>query len=208
MLQPQAVIFDIGNVLIEWQPERFYDARIGPERRRRFMAEVAIHAANLSVDAGAPFRATIYDLAEAHPGWATEIRWWHDDWVDMVTPVILGSVVLLRTLQAKGIPVFALSNFGRETITIARAQYDFLNEFDRAYVSGELGVIKPYPAIYEVVERDCGIPPDRLLFVDDKAENIDAALARGWGGHLFDGPKGWAQRLVAAGLLTPTEAGL
>jgi len=208
MLRPQAVIFDIGNVLIEWNPERFYDARIGPERRVRFLHEVPIHAANLAIDAGAAFRPTIYGLAEAHPGWAAEIRWWHDDWLAMVGPVIKGSVALLRALRARGVPVFALTNFGRETFRIAQARFDFLNEFDRAFVSGDLGVIKPDPAIYAVVEADCGLPPGALLFVDDRPENIAAARARGWGGHVFDGPGGWARRLVDEGLLTPAEAGL
>ncbi|MGL6209933.1 MAG: HAD family hydrolase [Paracoccaceae bacterium] len=208
MLRPQAVIFDIGNVLITWNPEAFYDARIGADRRQRFMAEVPIHAANLAVDAGAPFRDTIYGLAEAHPDWATEIRWWHDDWLAMVDPVIEGSVTLLRALKAKGVPVFALTNFGRETFDIALARFDFLREFDRAYVSGHMEVIKPDPAIYAAVEKDCGIEPQALLFADDRPENIDAARARGWGGHLFDGPEGWARRLVDEGLLTAREAGI
>jgi 2-haloacid dehalogenase len=208
MLQPQAVIFDIGNVLIGWDAERFYDARIGQARREHFMAEVPIHAANIAVDAGAPFHATIYGLAERHPDWAPEIRWWHDHWLEMVGPVIHGSVDLLRALRAKGVPVFALSNFGRETFVLAAAEFDFLNEFDRTYVSGHLGVIKPDPAIYEMVERDLGMAPQALIFVDDKAENIDMALARGWRGHIFDGHQGWARRLVAEGLLTQDEAGL
>ncbi len=208
MLQPQAVIFDIGNVLISWNPEAFYDARIGADRRARFLADVPIHAANLAIDAGHGFRETIYGLAEAYPDWATEILWWHDDWRQMVHPVIPWSVDLLRALRARDVPVFALTNFGRETFRIALAEFDFLNEFDRAYVSGDLGVIKPDPAIYHIVEQDCGIAPGRLLFADDRAENIAAAQARGWAGHLFDGPEGWARRLVADGLLTKMEAGL
>lgn len=210
MLQPQAVIFDIGNVLIGWNAERFYDARIGPERRALFMAEVPVHAANLAVDAGAAFQATIYGLAEAHPAWGAEIRWWHDDWLEMVTPVIEGSVLLLRALKARGVPVFALTNFGRETFALARATFDFLNEFDRAYVSADLGVIKPDPAIYAHVEQDCGLPPGALLFVDDKPENIAAAMARGWQGHVMENhdPQPFAARLVAVGLLTRAEAGL
>lgn len=208
MSQPQAVIFDIGNVLIEWNPDRFYDGRIGEARRKQFFAEVPIGAANLAVDAGAPFRATIAGLASAHPSWATEIMWWHDDWVEMVNPVIPHSVALLRALRAKGVPVFALTNFGDETYAFAQTRFDFLNEFDREYVSGRMKVIKPDPEIYRQVEADCGIAPEDLLFADDRAENIHAAQARGWRGHLFDHPAGWAERLVAEGLLTQMEAGL
>ena len=71
-----------------------------------------------------------------------------------------------------------------------------------------MGVLKPDPRIYEMVEQDCGIAPGALLFTDDKAENIAAAAARGWGTHLFDGWRPWARRLVAEGLLTEREAGL
>jgi 2-haloacid dehalogenase len=85
---------------------------------------------------------------------------------------------------------------------------DFLREFDRQYVSGRMGVTKPDPRIYAMVEDDCGIAPDRLLFTDDKAENIAVAAARGWRTHHFDGWRAWARRLVAEGLLTEGEAGL
>jgi 2-haloacid dehalogenase len=208
MSQPQAVIFDIGNVLIGWQPELVYDARIGPERSRAFFAEVPIHAANIEVDRGAPFHATIRALADARPEWADQIMWWHDDWRSMVTPVIEGSVATMRALRARGIPVYALTNFGRETFEIALDAFPFLREFDHAFVSAHLGLLKPDPAIYAVVEAKTGLAPQDLLFVDDKPENIAAAMARGWRGHVFDGWQTWAARLVAEGLLTETEAGL
>ncbi len=111
-------------------------------------------------------------------------------------------------LRDKRIPVFALTNFGTHSFAYAETQYDFFTEFDRRYISGELGVIKPDPAIYAAVENDCGLPPDTLLFTDDKVENVQAAAQRGWQTHLFDGPRGWALRLVAAGLLTEQEAAL
>lgn len=201
-----AVIFDIGNVLIEWQPERYYDARIGPERRREMFAAVDLHAMNDRVDQGQPFRETIYAAAEARPEWRDEIRAWHDDWIEMATPAIALSVSLLRALRSKGVPVFALTNFGIESFAHAKIHYPFLDEFDRAYVSGHMGVTKPAPAIYEMVERDCGVAPERLLFADDRAENIEAAAVRGWQTHLFETPRGWAERLVAEGLLSEAEA--
>ena len=83
-------------------------------------------------------------------------------------------------MRSKGVPVFALTNFGDETYEAARASLEFLNEFDREYVSGRLNISKPDPGIYEVVERDCGIAPDRLIFTDDRPENISAADGRGW----------------------------
>lgn len=206
MTPPKAVIFDIGNVLVEWNPERVYDARLGAETRRRLFSEVQIHAMNLSVDAGAPFAASVAALAARHPDWAEAITWWHDDWGQMFDPPIDRSVRLLRALRARGVPVFALSNFGAETFVIAQARHDFLREFDREYVSAHLRLLKPDPAIYAVVEADCGIAPADLIFADDRPENVTAALARGWRAHLFDGAEGWAARLVAEGLLTEEEA--
>ncbi len=201
-----AVVFDIGRVLLEWEPERFYDAQIGETRRKALFEQVPLHDANLDLDRGYPFKDTIYALADNHPDWQEEIRWWHDRWIEMVTPEIPRSVRLLRALRAKGIPVLALSNFGVGTFEVASARFAFLSEFDKAFISGHLKCIKPDPEIYEILERDTGLPADQLLFADDRPENIDAAALRGWHTHLFTTPDGWAARLVAEGLLTEQEA--
>lgn len=208
MLQPQAVIFDIGNVLTRWQPEAFYDRVIGEDRRRALFDAVDLHGMNDRVDEGALFRETIYDWAARHPEWSAEIRLWYDCWIELASPRIDGSIALQRALRAKGVPVFALTNFGRYSFEEALPKMDFLQDFDRRYVSGVMGVIKPDPLIYQMVEEDCGIAPDRLLFTDDRADNITAAARRGWRTHQFESWQGWAQRLVAEGLLSKQEAGL
>lgn len=206
--RPEAVIFDIGNVLTCWQPEAFYDRMIGAARRKSLFAAVDLHHMNDLIDAGALFRETIYDWAARYPAWSAEIRWWYDHWIEMVSPRIEGSIALQRALRAKGVPVFALTNFGRYPFEEALPKLNFLKDFDRRYVSGMMGVIKPDPRIYEMVEADCRIAPDRLLFTDDKAENIVAAARRGWRTHQFESWQGWAARLVAEGLLSKEEAGL
>lgn len=208
MLQPQAVIFDIGNVLTRWQPEAFYDRVIGEDRRRALFAAVDLHGMNDRVDEGALFRETIYDWADANPDWAPEIRMWYDRWIELASPRIEGSIRLQRALRARGVPVFALTNFGRYSFEEAVPRMDFLQDFDRLYVSGVMGVIKPDPRIYQMVEQDCGLPPESLLFTDDRADNITAAARRGWRTHQFESWQGWAARLVAEGLLTKEEAGL
>lgn len=205
-MRPQAVIFDIGNVLIEWQPERFYDRTIGEARRRALFETVDLHGMNDIVDKGGHFTETIYATAEANPGWRSEIRMWHDNWIELATPEIPHSVRLLRALRTKDIPVFALTNFGIQSFDYAATQYPFLREFDRHYISGHLRVIKPDPRIYAMVEADCGLPPEALLFTDDRPDNVGAAGRRGWQTHLFETPRGWADRLVGAGLLSEAEA--
>ena len=206
MRPTDAVVFDIGNVLIEWHPERFYDRAIGEERRRALYDAIDLNGMNEAIDRGAPFRDTVYKDADRHPEWEAGIRRWRDDWIEIASPAIPHSVALLRELRSKGIPCFCLTNFGTGSFAYAEAQYPFLTEFDRRFVSGQLGTIKPEPRIYEIVEEESGVDPAHILFIDDKAENIAAARARGWKTHLFEGPKGLAARLVEEGLLSEAEA--
>lgn len=197
----EAVIFDVGNVLIEWQPERHYDAVVGKARRKAMFETVDLHAMNDLVDQGQDFRKTVEACAEQYAEFKDEILMWYFDWIKMATPEIPKSVGLLRALRANGVPVFALTNFGIESFEFAETRYTFLTEFDRRYVSGRMGCVKPHALIYEMVEADCKIPPERLLFTDDRQENIDTAKARGWQTHLFTGPEGWEARLRSEGLL-------
>jgi 2-haloacid dehalogenase len=206
MSRIEAVIFDIGNVLFHWDPEGFYDRTIGPERRSRLFAEVDLNGMNARIDMGESFSELVEETAQANPAWAPEVRMWRDDWIRMAQPEIPLSVALLRALKARGVPVFALSNFGVESFDVAVAHYPWLDAFDRRYISGHLRVMKPDPEIYRIVETDCGIAPGALLFADDRSDNVAAAEARGWQAHLFQGPEGWADRLVAEGLLTEKEA--
>jgi 2-haloacid dehalogenase len=157
---------------------------------------------NARVDLGENLSTLVEAEAAMHPGWAAEVRMWRDRWAEMAQPAIPGSVALLHALRARGVPVFALTNFGVETFDVAVGVYPWLDAFDRRYVSGHLKVMKPDPEIYRIVEEDCGIAPGALLFADDRPDNVAAAAARGWRTHLFEGPEGWAARLVAEGLLT------
>ncbi|ARC87303.1 HAD-IA family hydrolase [Rhodovulum sp. MB263] len=196
-----AVVFDIGRVLIDWQPEAFYDHRIGPDRRRALFAEVDLYGMNEGVDRGDDLGEAVAALAARHPAWEAEIRMWQDDWLEMASPAFPDAVAVLKAVKAGGLPVFALTNFGDATYDIARAAYPFFDLFDRAYVSARLRAMKPAPRIYEILETDSGVAPGRLIFTDDKAENIAAAAARGWKTHLFEGARGWAARLVSEGVL-------
>ncbi|MBC7157977.1 MAG: HAD family phosphatase [Rhodobacteraceae bacterium] len=201
MAEIRAVVFDIGNVLVEWCPERVYDPVVGPEGREHLLHTLGLHAMNEAVDAGAPFAESVAALAARHPAHAAHILMWRDRWDAMFAPAIDGSVALLRGLRARGVTLFALSNFGAETFARAEAMYPFLTEFDRRYISAHLRLIKPDPAIYAHVEADCGLPPESLFFIDDRADNIAAARARGWQGHVFEGAGPLAAELVARGLL-------
>ena len=119
----------------------------------------------------------------------------------MTSPAIDQSIDILRALRVGFVPVLALSNFGVQTFEFAETRYPFLKEFDQRYISGYLGEVKPEPRIYEILEQQSGFAPETLLFADDRQENLDAAAARGWNVHLFDGVEGWIARLKDEGLL-------
>ncbi|PPB80287.1 2-haloacid dehalogenase [Albidovulum inexpectatum] len=205
-MTPRAVVFDIGNVLIEWNPERFYDRTIGVARRKALFAEVDLEGMNRQLDLGAPFRETVEALARQHPEWSAEIMAWHDHWLDMASPEIPDSVRLLQGLRANAVRTVALTNFGTETFGIAERAYPFLRAFDLRVVSGHLALMKPDPQIYQHVENATGLSGADLFFTDDRPENVEAAAARGWQVHLFDGPQGLARRLRDLGLPVDEEA--
>lgn len=201
MSTAKAAVFDLGNVLLNWDPEGYYDARIGEDRRRAFFAEVPIDAMNARSDLGEDLEDLVQELASSHPDWDTEIRIWWTDWIKICAPAIEGSVRILERLKHLGVPVFSLTNFGDRTFDMARAAYPFLNQFDQHFVSARLRVMKPDPGIYDALEQATGFSGSDLIFADDRADNIAAARARGWQAHHFQTPEGWESALVTAGLL-------
>ncbi|UWR24261.1 HAD family phosphatase [Sulfitobacter sp. S190] len=205
-MTPEAVVFDIGNVLIEWQPERFFDVEVGRERRIAMFDAVDLHSINDRSDMGEDIAVVIAEAADRYPEFRDEILLWNERWIDIASPAIDHSVRLMSALQSKGIPVYSLTNFGMQTYDIAARKYPFLRQFDRDFISGHMKVIKPDPAIYRMLEKGSGLSGGALLFADDRSDNIEAAAARGWQTHLFETPQGWADRLVSAGLLRADEA--
>lgn len=203
---PTTVVFDIGRVLIQWDPEGFYDRQIGPERRRALFAAVDLHRHNLRIDLGEPKERVMQEVATAHPDFAKEILLWSSHWSEMVPGDIPHSVRLLQALKRRRVPVVALTNFGCDTLAIAEQRFPFLTLFDQRFVSGALKTIKPDPEIYAAVEEGTGCCGGALLFADDSPPNVAAAQARGWHSHLFTDPRGWADCLVQHGFLTPEEA--
>ena len=205
MPAPKAVVFDIGNVLITWDPETLYGPLLPEDERDALSARACLHEMNVRIDCGAPWRETVYATAEQYPEYADLIRLWHERWMEMFTPPIDGSLAILRSLRRQGVPVFALSNFGRETLALAETHYPILTEFDRRFISGHLGVMKPDSRIYEIVEEESGLIGADLFFTDDRAENIEAAKARGWQAHLFTTPEALAGALRTTGLHPATD---
>lgn len=198
----RAVVFDIGNVLLEWHPDKIYGPLI-PDvaRRKAIFDEVGLDEMNLDIDRGAPFKETIYAKAEAFPQYGDLIRAWHDRWIEMAQPLIPGSWAILRELKAGGTPVFALSNFGVESYDYAKTVYPELAEFDVEYISGRMKMIKPDAEIYEALETGSGFSGNELAFFDDREDNIAAARARGWNAFVFTSPEQMANDLRTLDLI-------
>ena len=203
----EAVVFDIGNVLVEWYPERPFDRLLGEARRKELFDAVDFAGANDRSDLGADMYEEIDALARNHPEWAEEIQLWSRNWLEMLAPDLKQSARILRALRSKGLPVFALSNFGVPTLALAEKEYPILQEFDQRFISGERRVMKPDPAFYAMLESETGVSPEALFFIDDRADNIEQAASRGWQTHLFESEAGLAEHVVAQGLLTADEAG-
>lgn len=197
----EAVVLDIGNVLLKWNPEPFYETLLGQARKEALFAQVDLYAMNLRVDRGEDLRDVVYTTADQHPEWRDEIRHWHDSWLNFVHGDIALSVQLMEQLQVRGVPVFSLTNFGLGPYELARPHYPFLSAFDHDFISGALKAIKPEPQIYEALEQTTGVAAQNLLFTDDSLPNIQAAQARGWNTHHFTGPEGWLARLQTEGLI-------
>jgi len=197
----KAVVFDIGNVLMEWHPDKVYGELI-PDvaRRKAIFEEVGLDEMNLDVDRGAPFKETIYAKADAFPQYGDLIRAWHDRWIEMAQPLIPKSWEILRKLKSQGMPVFALSNFGVESYEYAKSVYPELDEFDVEFISGRLRMIKPDIGIYAHLEEETGLSGADLVFFDDRLDNIEAAQKRGWHGFVFTSPDQMAIDLKGLGL--------
>lgn len=197
------MIFDIGNVLITWHPEKLYDTLMTVDQRRAMFANVDLHQMNDRIDHGENWRDTVYETADANPEYSDMIRLWFDRWAEMATPLIDDSWDILRRLRRQGTPVFALSNFGIESFAFAETLYPELSEFDIRFISGHMGVTKPARRIYEMVEADTGMRGAQLFFADDRQDNIDSANQFGWQGHLFQSPEILERDLIRLGVFKP-----
>ena len=195
------VVFDIGRVLIRWDPSLLYD-RLLPEPGRSawFLATILPHEWNLELDRGTSFAEGLAERIAAHPEWEREIRAWDTCWHEMVPGAIEGTVDLLENLRAKGVPTYSITNFSREKYAEARERFPFLKGFRDTVVSAHERLVKPDPAIYRVLLARNGLDPATCLFIDDVAENVEGARSVGMRGHHFLSPEGLAAELAALGL--------
>lgn len=196
MSKPKAVVFDVGNILIRWEPEKvlapyFKDSSAFDA----FLETTRLYWVNLELDAGRPFSDGIGALTRQFPEHSAPLNAFHERWEEMVTSAIADNVATLTDLKAAGHTVHAITNFAREKFDIARRNYPFLNLFEHALVSADVGLLKPDYRIYHRFCHDVGLKPHELIFVDDSAVNIAAAQAVGY--NVFHMPKADAAECAA-----------
>jgi 2-haloacid dehalogenase len=202
-----AVVFDLGGVLVDWNPRHLYRALFAgdEEAMEHFLATVCTPAWNAEQDRGRSFRDAVAMLQREHPHQADLIAAYFDRWGEMLRGTIAESVGILEELHAAAVPVFALTNWSAETFPLALERFSFLNLFQGVIVSGEEGVIKPDPRIFCLLVDRFGLAPDRTLFVDDVAANVEGALRLGFQAVRFTSPARLREELVERGLLRPAR---
>ncbi len=207
-----AVVFDLGGVLIDWDPRYLYRQLLPTDEEiAEFLEEVGFERWNHEVDAGQISWAGAADaIAATHPHRRDLIEAYPARFAETMSGAIEDSVELLQELHDlpddRRVRLVALTNWSADTFAVARARFGFLDLFEGIVVSGEEGVAKPDPEIFEVLVRRHGLDPSRTLFVDDKPVNIEAAETAGLAGLLFTDAAALRDDLQSAGVLPESSA--
>jgi 2-haloacid dehalogenase len=200
---PTAVVFDVGNVLYGWDPDSFLVRQIADdEARMRFIEDVGLWEWHDTLDGGRDFREAADELSEKFPAYADLISAWGDRFGETISDPIPGVHAIVEELDAKGVPLFAITNFSADFWPpFFEKERAFFSRFRDIVVSGEVKLLKPDPAIYFLALHRFGLKPAEALFIDDREINVEGARAVGMQAHLFVDADDLRARLVREGLL-------
>jgi 2-haloacid dehalogenase len=203
---PQAVVFDLGGVLIDWDPRYLFRTLFDGDdaAMERFLADVCNPAWNGRQDAGRPFAEAVESLALEHPEQRELIEAYWRRWPETLGDAIEPTVAILAELRQAGVPTYALSNWSAETFPLARPRYPFLEWFEGIVISGDVRVAKPDERIFRHLLERYDLAPGATVFIDDSAANVRAAAALGLIAIHFEGAD--ALRRDLAGLGLPVDA--
>ena len=185
--RPGAVVFDLGNVLIDWDPHPAIAAAVGDDEAARFLAsdDFDFGAWNHEQDSGRAFEESEQAAVARVPHWREHILSYRANFDRSLIGEIAATVDVLRDLHAAGVRLLALTNWSAELFPVARGRFDFLELFEDILVSGEERLAKPDPRVFALLTERSGLPPGACVFVDDKPENVEAARAAGLDGIVF-----------------------
>ena len=203
----EAVVFDIGGVLLDWNPRHLYRRLFTDEAEmERFLGEVCSPTWHAPHDRGVPTAASCAELASRYPEFAEQIEAWSSRSEEMIGGVFTGTVEVLRAVRETGVPCYAVTNMEAETYPLRLQRFPFLSCFDGTIVSGREGVAKPEPAIFMRLLDRFGLTPGTTLMIDDMQENLDAAAVLGIQTLLFRSSRRLQTDLEAAGVLRRSVA--
>lgn len=204
----RAVVFDLGGVLIDWDPRYVYREllRGREDEMESFLRDVANREWNERLDAGQTWVDAVAELATKHPGHRQLIEAYAERWADMLGGPIPETVAVLAELRDAKVPLYVLSNWSAETFPIALERYDFLHWFDGRVISGEVGLIKPDPRIYQYLMDRFELRPGDFFYTDDHEPNVIGARDLGIRASLFRGAQGLRAELVDLGFLERSPA--
>ena len=196
-----AAVFDLGGVLIDWDPRLVYRKLLPTDAEvERFLSTVCTLEWDAKQDAGRPLEEGIAELVARFPDQALLIEAWRDRYAEMALPVT-GSIELLRELRGRGVPLYALSNWGADEFEAIRHLFPFLDWFSGVLISGRVGLVKPDPKFFGLLVREHRLNPSEVAFIDDLPLNVEAAQQLGFRSILFRSPVGLREDLARVGLL-------
>ena len=190
-MTPNTFVFDVAGVLLDWNPEPYYREFFAGDDTRYdfFFSRVMDSDAQNAISAGQLIADVLAERRSAHPDYAAALDAWQSDWKSLLRGDICGTVAALGELRERGHRTFALGNWSREEFNAVVDDYAFLSEFDDVLLSGDCGVLKPDPQIFALAEDKFGLEPANTVFIDDRADNVQTAIDRGWNGLVFENPR-------------------
>ncbi len=199
----QAIIWDLGGVLIDWNPTYVFDKLIENEDKKQFfLSQICSLDWNENQDAGRPIKEATEELVEKHPEWKEYIEAYYGRWTEMLGGPIEETVDIFKQVkEANKYKLYALTNWSAELFPIALERYDFLHWFDGRVVSGEEKMRKPHPDFYRLTLDRFQLKPEETLFIDDNLRNIKAASEMGILSIQFQSPEQLRKDLEARGIL-------
>ena len=198
-------VFDLGGVLIDWNPRYLYRKLFNGDdaAMEHFLATICTSSWNAQQDAGRPFAEACASLKLDYPGYADLIDAWIERQSEMITGPIPGTVDILAELRDRRVLLYALSNWSAETFPLSLTRFDFLSWFDGILLSGDVRLLKPDPRIFQVFFETHSIDPAGTVYIDDLKPNVEAAVALGMHGIVFTDAPALRNELVKLGLLVP-----
>lgn len=203
MRKIDTIIFDLGGVLIDWNPRYLYRKLFDSEEEMEwFLQNICTSEWNERQDGGRPFDEATEELVAMHPEWESRIRAWYGRWKETIGGQVDGTVNLLRKLKDEtDLHLYAITNWSAETFPWARENFEFLGWFKGIVVSGEEKICKPHPRIYQALIERHNVVPGTSVFIDDNLKNVEGAKNVGIRGIHFQSPKQLESELKVLGIL-------